>query len=85
MDSLPTNRAFAESVGGLQYPILADWLPHGALTDALGIRVEKLGCSNRTTVIVDKDGVIRDLDTHPLGEDRDFAKTIATLDSLFKG
>jgi alkyl hydroperoxide reductase subunit AhpC len=85
MDSIHTNKAFADSVGGLNYPILADWLPHGSLTDALGIRVDKLGCSNRTTVIVDKDGVIRDIDTHPLGEDRDFAPTIAKLDAISKG
>lgn len=82
MDSVHTIRAYAESMGGLDYPLLADWKPHGALTDALGIRVAEAGCPSRTTVVVDKDGVIRDIHTNPMGEDRDFKQTLAVLDKL---
>ena len=39
MDSKHTNRAYAASMGGLTYPLLSDWKPHGALTRALGIEV----------------------------------------------
>jgi alkyl hydroperoxide reductase subunit AhpC len=81
MDSVHTNRAYAESMGGLKYPILSDWNPHGALTDQLGIRTD-MGCPSRTTVIVDKDNVIRAIDTNPLGEDRDFNQTLTKLDAL---
>jgi alkyl hydroperoxide reductase subunit AhpC len=82
MDSVHTNRAYAESMGGLKYPLLADWNPHGALTDQLGLRLAEKGCPSRTTVIVDKDNVIRAIDTNPLGEDRDFSQTMAKLDGL---
>ena len=51
MDSTHTNRAYAESMGGLGYPLLSDWKPHGALTRALGIEVAEAGCPSRTTVI----------------------------------
>lgn len=79
MDSVHTNRAYAESMGGLDYPILADWHPHGALTNAVGIQIPDKGCPSRTTVIVGPDGTIKDISTNPLGEDRDFSQTVAKL------
>ena len=72
-------------MGGLAYPILADWKPHGALTRDVGIWLEEKGCASRTTVVVDKDGIVRDISTNPLGEDRDFARTMAILDRIQAG
>jgi alkyl hydroperoxide reductase subunit AhpC len=80
MDSRHTNAAYAASMGGLDYPLLSDWLPHGGLTRALGIEVAEAGCPSRTTVIVDPDGTIVDVHTNPMGEDRDFAQVIAKLE-----
>lgn len=85
MDSVHTNKAYAASMGGLGYPLLGDWNPHGGLTDQLGIRVADKGCPSRTTVIVSPDGTIADIQTNPLGEDRDFQLTLATLDRLKQG
>ena len=82
MDSTHTNRAYAESLGGLGYPLLSDWKPHGALTRALDIEVPEAGCPSRTTLIVTPDGTIADVWTNPMGEDRDFTKTLARLDEL---
>ena len=82
MDSTHTNRAYAASMGGLGFPLLSDWKPHGALTRALGIEVPEAGCPSRTTVIVAPDGTIADVWTNPIGEDRDFRKTLARLDEL---
>ncbi len=84
MDSKHTNRAYAESMGGLTYPLLSDWKPHGALTRALGIEVAEAGCPSRTTVIVAPGGTIADIWTNPMGEDRDFKQTLAKLDELAK-
>jgi alkyl hydroperoxide reductase subunit AhpC len=85
MDSVHTNRAYAAEMGGLGYPLLSDWNPHGHLVDELGIRVAEKGCPSRTTVILDKAGVIRDIHTNPLGEDRDFGQTLAKLDEINQG
>lgn len=79
MDSVHTLRAYAEDMGGLDYPLLADWNPHGALTNALGITVPEAGCPSRTTVIVSPDGTIQDISTNPIGEDRDFKQTLDKL------
>lgn len=84
MDSKHTNRAYAASMGGLGYPLLSDWKPHGALTRALGIEVPEAGCPSRTTVIAAPDGTIVDVWTNPMGEDRDFKLTLAKLEELAK-
>lgn len=82
MDSVHTLKAYAESMGGLNYPLLADWNPHGAVAENLGIRLPDGGCPSRTTVVIDAQGVIRDMHTNPLGEDRDFSETLKQLDGL---
>lgn len=82
MDSVHTLKAYAESMGGLKNPLLADWNPHGGLTDRVGVRLPEGGCPSRTTVVVDANGVIRDIHTNPLGEDRDFSETLKKLDAL---
>lgn len=84
MDSVHTNRAYAESMGGLKFPLLADWHPHGGLTRQVGVLLADKNCASRTTVVVDKEGLIRDISTNPLGEDRDFAQTLEVLDRIHR-
>lgn len=81
-DSVHTNKQYAESMGGLDYPILSDWNPHGKWTREFGIFLEDTGCPSRSTVIIDAQGVIRDLHTNPIGEDRDFKSTLTRLDEI---
>ena len=82
MDSQHTVKAYAQTMGGLKYPLLSDWHPHGALTRELGILHEGAGCPTRTTVIVDGHGVIRDISENPMGEDRDFTLVLDKLTQL---
>ena len=84
VDSVHTNREYAKSMGGLEFPLLSDWNPHGKWARELGIWVDEHGCASRTTVIIDKTGTIRDVHTNPLGEDRDFSLTLARLDEINK-
>jgi alkyl hydroperoxide reductase subunit AhpC len=45
-------------VGGLWFPVLSDFWPHGAVASAYGLlRTE--GVSERGIIIVDKQGIIR--------------------------
>ena len=84
-DSVHTLRAYAESMGGLNYPLLADWNPHGKVTQDFGFFLADSGCPSRSTVIIDKNGVVRDVHTNPMGEDRDFKSTLGRLDEINKG
>jgi alkyl hydroperoxide reductase subunit AhpC len=67
VDSIPSHEAWQKSLGGITYPLLSDFNPQGAVTDAYGVRHEK-GMSERALFIVDKEGIIRFIDVHPISE-----------------
>ncbi len=67
VDSIPSHEAWEKSVGGITYPLLSDFYPQGAVTDAYGVRHEK-GMSERALLIIDKEGIIRFIDVHPIKE-----------------
>ncbi len=53
---------------GLEFPLLSDFPKNQAGRD-YGVFNEAVGIHNRTTVVVDRDGIVRDLYAEP----RDFA------------
>jgi peroxiredoxin len=57
-DHMFAQRSFAER-DGYTFDLLSDYWPHGAVSSAYGIFDEKVGCSGRATVIIDKAGVVR--------------------------
>ena len=57
-DPMFALRAFAEQ-DGLTFPLLSDFWPHGAAARAYGVLDEERGCSDRSTFIVDREGVLR--------------------------
>ena len=59
IDHVPSHLAFAESLGGMSFPILADFHPHGAVTRAYGLWNEERGLGRRAVFIIDKAGIIR--------------------------
>ena len=59
VDSAAVQKAYAASLGGLPYPVLADFHPKGEMTDSYGVYNEERGVSKRAIVIVDKQGIIR--------------------------
>ena len=57
-DSMFTQRVWAEKEG-YQFPVLADFWPHGAVAKAYGIFDEARGCALRGTFVIDKEGIVR--------------------------
>ncbi|HEU4675987.1 MAG TPA: peroxiredoxin [Motilibacteraceae bacterium] len=57
-DAGPSLKVFAEREG-LEYPLLSDFWPHGAVSQAYGVFLESRGMAARGTFIVDKAGVLR--------------------------
>jgi peroxiredoxin len=43
---------------GFTFPVLSDFWPHGATAKAYGVFNEELGCANRATFVIDKDGTV---------------------------
>ncbi len=69
VDSVPCLKAWAESLGGIHYPLLSDFYPHGAVAKKYGV-LRREGYSERAIFVVDKAGILRwakiyDLDTQP--------------------
>ena len=60
-------RAWAESLGGISYPLLSDFWPHGAVAKKYGV-LRKEGHTERAIFIIDKDGIIRYIDIHDIDE-----------------
>ena len=57
VDSVPTKVAWSESLGGIEYDLLSDFHPHGAVAEAYGVAREG-GISERAVFVVDKRGRI---------------------------
>ena len=70
VDSKHSLRGWAESLGGITYPLLSDFWPHGAVAQQYGV-LRSEGYSERALFIIDKKGVIRYLDVHDIDEQPD--------------
>ena len=81
VDSSPTHKVWAEREG-YQFPLLADFWPHGEVARAYGVFNEERGIANRGTFLVDKQGVVRFAEMNQPGQARDqeaWRKAIAAL------
>jgi peroxiredoxin len=67
-DAVYTLKAWSDSFGGLTYPLLSDFWPHGAVSSAYGVFNDEIGRPERAIVVVDAGGVIRYIDVHQLRE-----------------
>jgi peroxiredoxin len=57
VDSVWSHKAYAEKMG-IQYPLLADFHPRGAVADKLGVYLADKGITGRAIAIVNKDGKV---------------------------
>jgi peroxiredoxin len=58
VDSSWTHNAFRKALG-LDMPLLADFHPKGAVTDAYGAYLADWGTGNRSLVLIDEEGIVR--------------------------
>ena len=59
IDSKHSHKNWAESLGGVSFPLLQDFHPKGAMAVSYGNYLENKGKIARSTVIVDKQGIVR--------------------------
>jgi mycoredoxin-dependent peroxiredoxin len=71
-------RAFAER-DDLTFPLLSDFWPHGAVARAYGVFNEEKGCANRSSFIVDREGVLRWMVHNAMPEARDLEEQARVL------
>jgi hypothetical protein len=61
VDSIPSLVAWADSLGGITYPLLSDFYPHGEVAQKFGVLRED-GRTERAIFVIDKAGIIRYVD-----------------------
>jgi glutaredoxin len=82
VDHIPCLKAWAESLGGISYPLLSDFWPHGEVARLYGAFLEDAGKSERALFIVDKEGIVRYVDIHDIDEQPDNAEVFRVLREL---
>ncbi|MBA2472729.1 MAG: peroxiredoxin [Pseudonocardiaceae bacterium] len=70
VDSVYTLKAWSNQQG-YDFPLLADFWPHGKVAQDYGVFNDKAGIANRGTYLVDTHGVIRFAEMNGPGEPRD--------------
>jgi len=83
-DNVPTNEAWAKSMGGLSYPLLSDHWPHGFVAALYGALRGESGVCERSIFVVDKQGKVAYVDIHDISEQPPTDKIMAALDKLKK-
>ncbi|MEZ0338557.1 peroxiredoxin [Mycobacterium sp. pV006] len=77
----PTHKVWATE-RGFTFPVLSDFWPHGAVSQAYGVFNDASGFANRGTFAVDRSGVVRFADCRQPGEERDAAVFAAARAAL---
>jgi peroxiredoxin (alkyl hydroperoxide reductase subunit C) len=81
VDSSYSHKVWADREG-YEFPLLADFWPHGAVAQAYGVFNEERGFANRGTFLIDQAGTVRFAELNQPGEARDqngWRKALADL------
>jgi glutaredoxin len=81
VDSVPSLKAWAESLGGITYPLLSDFYPHGGVARKYGV-LRGEGYTERAIFILDKKGIIRYVDVHDIDQQPDNNELFRALGEL---
>jgi peroxiredoxin len=84
IDSSFVHKIFAQR-DELNYPLLADFWPHGAVAQAYGVFNPDAGVSNRGTFLIDRDGIIRFSEANEIGVGRDPQRWLDAIAAVTSG
>ncbi len=78
IDHVPALIAWAESLGGISYPLLSDFWPHGEVAERYGV-LRQEGFTERALFLIDKDGILRWSKVYDLDEQPDNREVLAEI------
>ncbi len=82
IDHVPCLQAWADSLGGISYPLLSDFWPHGSTAEQYGVLRSPDGFSERAIFVIDAQGYIRHIEVYPLDQQPDNDALRQILSSL---
>jgi peroxiredoxin len=83
VDNIPTLYAWTQEMGGLWFPVLSDFYPHGAVAKKYGV-LRSNGVSERALFVIDKKGIIRYIDVHDINKKPALEVLVKELERLEK-
>lgn len=63
VDTKHSHHHWAYDLGGVAFPLLSDFHPRGAVAAKYGVYLEQSGITDRATVLIDAEGVVRHAST----------------------
>lgn len=82
VDSKFSHAAWAADLGGVRFPLLADFHPKGAVAKSMGLYLEAAGITDRATVILDAGGTVRYAASVGPGGKRDIEALVAAAEAV---
>ena len=80
-DNIHSIDGWCVELGGLSYPVLSDFWPHGHVAISYGVLREE-GITERAIFVIDKQGIIRYIDIHDINEEPPLEPILDTLKKL---
>jgi glutaredoxin-related protein len=77
IDSIHSHANWARDLGGISFPLLADFQPKGAVATAYGLYLADAGITDRASVLIDSEGTVRHASSVTPAGQRDIAELAA--------
>lgn len=81
VDHIPCLQAWAQSLGEIDFPLLSDFWPHGEVAEKYGVMRDG-GMTERALFIIDREGIIRYIDIHDIGDQPSNEVLFAELEKI---
>lgn len=85
VDSKFSHAAWGASIGGVSFPLLADFNPKGELAQKLGLFLDGAGITDRATVLIDSAGKVQYAESTGPGGQRDIEALAAECERVDGG
>lgn len=79
---MPSLKGWADFLGGVPFPLLSDFWPHGAVGKAYGIFNDERGMDKRAAYVIDAKGMVRYAKVYPQGTIPTSEELLAELKKL---
>lgn len=81
-DPAPSLKGWADFLGGVPFPLLSDFWPHGTVGKAYGIFNDERGMDKRAAYVIDAKGIVRYAKVYPQGTIPTSEELLAELKKL---
>ncbi len=82
-DNIPTLYAWTQQMGGVWFPVLSDFWPHGKTASKYGV-LRSDGTAERAVFLIDKEGIIRYISVHDINARPNLESLVREMEKLSK-